>query len=182
MPSDVRMVTRPKVMNRELRRQVLLADPNIKEVEENRVFCHPCKRWVALKKMSPYNLWTWKRHISQANHLARVFVSSASQEQTGTHLSRTTSPPERQIPGNCIQGDIIGRPKAVPATKRSEDDLSFHGKPSSHRGSGSHTEIDESMDFTRLKDGNRKSSTRCDSHEDDAAGPIELPSCVSDSG
>lgn len=75
MSLDLALDPYPAIMDREARRQVLLADPDIETVEEHRILCRPCQKWLTRNKS--YNLWTWKRHKSQEGHLEMVNKSSA---------------------------------------------------------------------------------------------------------
>lgn len=44
------------------RRAFLEADSLAEAVEENRVKCRNCQKWVALRKKQPYDLHSWKVH------------------------------------------------------------------------------------------------------------------------
>lgn len=61
-PVDVIFGEQPVRRNAAERRAYLLADKHIVNVEEERVKCAKCEKWVALKKGQPYDLTKWKQH------------------------------------------------------------------------------------------------------------------------
>ncbi|KAF5379362.1 hypothetical protein D9757_007611 [Collybiopsis confluens] len=47
----------------EERKGILLADPNVQEVEADRVLCKKCSKWIRLSTSRAYLLANWKQHI-----------------------------------------------------------------------------------------------------------------------
>ncbi|KAJ3538940.1 hypothetical protein NMY22_g4956 [Coprinellus aureogranulatus] len=62
MTSEEIFAEQPARRNVAERRAYLLADKFIESVEEERVKCAKCQKWVALKKGQPYDLAKWKQH------------------------------------------------------------------------------------------------------------------------
>lgn len=62
MTSEEIFAEQPVRRNVAERRAYLLADKFIETVEEERVKCSKCQKWVALKKGHPYDLAKWKQH------------------------------------------------------------------------------------------------------------------------
>jgi hypothetical protein len=62
LSADEIFAEQPVRRNAAERRAYLLADKFIQTVEEERVKCAKCEKWVTLKKGQPYDLAKWKQH------------------------------------------------------------------------------------------------------------------------
>ncbi|KIK50457.1 hypothetical protein GYMLUDRAFT_51165 [Collybiopsis luxurians FD-317 M1] len=54
-------------LTEEERKGILLADPNIQEVEPEQVLCKNCTKWIRLNNTTAYDLSNWKQHNRSCN-------------------------------------------------------------------------------------------------------------------